>query len=89
MGRREIALSTAAEGTGVAVTGLLTGLVLSYALGNVLIFVINRQSFGWTLQAAWPWGDVALLSLAVLVLGFGISHATGRLFLRKWKQEAL
>jgi putative ABC transport system permease protein len=89
MSRREIAFSTALEGMGIALTGLVSGLVLSVALGYVLIYVINRQSFGWTLQVSWPWLDVALLAAGVLVLGLAISYTTGRLFLRKWKQEAL
>ena len=89
MNRREIALSTALEGTGVALTGLLTGLALSVALGCVLIYVINRQSFGWTLQAAFPFRDIALLAAGVLFLGYAISYFTGRLYLRKWKQETL
>lgn len=89
MNRREIAFSTALEGMGIAITGLISGLVLSVALGFVLIYVINRQSFGWTLQVNWPWLDVAALSAGVLILGLVISYATGWLFLRKWKQEAL
>lgn len=89
MNRHEIAATTALEGMGIALTGLLSGLVLSVALGWVLIFVINRQSFGWTLQAAWPWADIALLAAGVLILGLLISYATGRLYMRKWKQEVL
>lgn len=89
MTRGEIALSTALEGMGIALAGLLSGILLSAALGSVLIFVINRQSFGWTLQAAFPWADIAVLGLAVTGLGLVISHATGWLFVRKWKQEPL
>ena len=86
---REIALSTALEGVGVAFAGLASGLLLSVALGRVLIYVINRQSFGWTLQTAWPWTDVAILSATVLGLGFGISYLAGRIHLRKWQKEPL
>jgi putative ABC transport system permease protein len=89
MSRREIAFSTALEGMGIALTGLISGLILSVALGYVLIFVINRQSFGWTLQVNWPWQDVAGLAVSVLILGLAISYTTGWLFLRRWKQEAL
>jgi putative ABC transport system permease protein len=87
MSRREIALTTAVEGTGVALTGLASGLVLSVALGNVLIFVINRQSFGWTLQTAWPSADIASLAVSVLLLGFAISYLTGRLHLAGKRME--
>lgn len=32
----------------------LTGLLLGLALSLVLIYVINKQSFGWTIQFHWP-----------------------------------
>jgi putative ABC transport system permease protein len=38
------------------------GLVLGTVLSLILIFVINKQSFGWTIQFHWP---VALLLLAL------------------------
>lgn len=38
------------------------GLVLGTALSLILIFVINKQSFGWTIQFHWP---IALLLLAL------------------------
>lgn len=66
MSSREICAAVTLEGGGIAAVGLVGGLGLSVALGYVLIFVINRQSFGWTLGFAVPWGS--LLSLAALVL---------------------
>ena len=32
----------------------IAGIVLGFCLSLVLIFVINRQSFGWTIQFHWP-----------------------------------
>jgi putative ABC transport system permease protein len=32
----------------------LAGLALGFALSLVLIYVINKQSFGWTIQFHWP-----------------------------------
>jgi len=32
----------------------LVGLGLGFLLSLVLIFVINKQSFGWTIQFHWP-----------------------------------
>jgi len=40
----------------------LIGLLLGTLLSLILIFVINKQSFGWTIQFHWP---VALLLLAL------------------------
>lgn len=55
MTRRELAGAVAVEGAGMAFVGGGLGLILSSLLGTILIHVINRQSFGWTLQQAWPW----------------------------------
>ena len=30
------------------------GLVLGYVLSLILVYVINKQSFGWTIQFHWP-----------------------------------
>ena len=38
------------------------GLVLGFFLSLVLIYVINKQSFGWTIQFHWP---VAVLLTAL------------------------
>jgi putative ABC transport system permease protein len=40
----------------------LVGLGLGFLLSLVLIYVINKQSFGWTIQFHWP---VAVLSAAL------------------------
>ncbi|HMW86005.1 MAG TPA: ABC transporter permease [Nitrospira sp.] len=57
---------------GLLGTGM--GLVGGGALALILIRVINRQSFGWTIQISWPVGlmaEVAALALvASLVAGF-------------------
>lgn len=87
MTRHQIALSSAVEGFGIAACGLLGGLFLSTALGYVMIFVINRQSFGWTLQTAYPITSTAITSIILLSLSWLISYATGALFLRRWKPD--
>jgi len=51
-----------------ALLGLLAcaaGLLLGVALSLVLIYVINRQSFGWTIQFSVPAGFLALATLAI------------------------
>ncbi|MBV8808067.1 MAG: ABC transporter permease [Acidobacteriaceae bacterium] len=56
---RAIILSEAAL-LGLIATGI--GVVLGIALSLILIFVINKQSFGWTIQFHWP---VALVITAL------------------------
>ncbi|TAG28991.1 MAG: FtsX-like permease family protein, partial [Verrucomicrobia bacterium] len=67
---REIAFSTAVEGGVLALCATVVGLALSFALGWLLIHVINKQSFGWTLAFAVPVGQLA--ALAALVIGTGV-----------------
>lgn len=38
----------------IGILANIAGLVLGVALSLVLIFVINKQSFGWTIQFHWP-----------------------------------
>lgn len=87
MNRHEISMTTAFEGFGIALVGMVSGLFLGAMLGIVLIYVINRQSFGWTLQALYPWNDTALLGLGVIMSSIGISYATGRFYIRKSMRE--
>jgi putative ABC transport system permease protein len=76
--RREIALATAVEGTTLAACAVAGGLTLSLALGWLLIHVINKQSFGWTLGFALPWGQLAALAVTVVATGAAVSYAVGR-----------
>ena len=41
------------------------GLLLGFALSLILIFVINKQSFGWTIRFHWPM-EVLLAALTVV-----------------------
>jgi len=73
--RGDIARSAMWEGVGLASVGLGGGFVMSLLLGWVLIFVINPQSFGWTLDYRIPWLSffglaVATMAVAALVAWF-------------------
>jgi putative ABC transport system permease protein len=77
--RRELATLQALGGSQGQVTALILweagylgllgtgmGIVGGLALALILIRVINRQSFGWTIQVAYPYG--LLLEVAALAL---------------------
>ena len=66
---RRIAKVLATEGAGLAAVAVLGGLVLSLALAALLIFVINRQSFGWTLLYRLPATEMALQAVAIVATG--------------------
>ena len=49
------------------------GLCLGYVLSLVLVYVINKQSFGWTIQFHWPvavlFGSLAVVYIATVLAG--------------------
>jgi putative ABC transport system permease protein len=75
--RKDIALAGAGESTVLVLVGSLTGLVAALLLGHILIYVINRQSFGWTLQFAIPWASYFEYFVLILVAGSLTGALTG------------
>ena len=64
--RRQIAGMLATEGLVVSGIGLLVGLALGWLMSLILIFVVNRQSFHWSMDLHVPW--VSLLAFAIILL---------------------
>jgi putative ABC transport system permease protein len=59
----------------LSATGYTLGAVLGYGLALLLIFVVNKQAFGWTLGLVVPWPLLALeggLFMGVGVLAAGL-----------------
>jgi putative ABC transport system permease protein len=54
------------KGVAMALLGLAIGAAGGAALAALLIFVINRTYFGWTIQISWP-GDAVLRQVAAIV----------------------
>jgi putative ABC transport system permease protein len=75
--RAELAWAGSLEGLAVALWAIGGGILLSLALGWLLIHVINKQSFGWTLSSALPGGQLAGLAAAVTVTGWAVSYGVG------------
>ena len=76
--RREMALATAVEGWLLSVCGVAMGMAVSLGLGWILIYVINKQSFGWTLQFQIPWGQLTGLGGLVIAAGTVVAYGVGR-----------
>ena len=55
------------HGLGIAAVGLALGAGSGIALAMVLVYVVNRASFGWTVALAWPIGELARQSGAILL----------------------
>ena len=64
--RGQMLAMLASEGVVLSTLGVLYGLVLGGVLSLVLVYVINRQSFHWSIDLAVPWGQLALLSLVLI-----------------------
>lgn len=73
-----IALSTAWEGGMLGAVGSLSGLFVSIGLGGLLVFVINKQAFGWTLRFSVPVGQLAGLAALVTVSAAVAAFAVGK-----------
>jgi len=69
---RELTLMIVLESSILGVASTLAGLIMGYALSWILIYVINKQSFGWTIDFHTP---VALIvaSLAVTLLSSALA----------------
>ena len=66
--RREVLRMLALEGAATGALGALIGLVAGAAISLVLLHVVNRQSFHWTLEVHWPITALAALFIAIVAL---------------------
>ena len=65
--RADVLRMLALEGAATGAVGAVIGLAAGCAISLVLIHVVNRQSFHWTLEVHWPVG--ALVSLTAAIVG--------------------
>lgn len=77
MSRRELSRAAAWEGAVVAAASCFGGVLLSGGLGWILIHVINRQSFGWTLTFSPPLLMLAGFTVLVIACGWFVSGLVG------------
>jgi putative ABC transport system permease protein len=64
--RRQVIGMLASEGILTSAFGVTYGLVLGAALSIVLVYVINRQSFNWSIDLAIPGWQLGMLSVALI-----------------------
>jgi putative ABC transport system permease protein len=59
------------------------GLALGFALSLILVYVINKQSFGWTIRFHWPvavvFGGLTVVYAATLLAGLYPARVATRL----------
>jgi len=78
MTRRQIGGMLAVEGALVSSLGLATGMGLGWLISMVLIHVVNRQSFHWSMELHLPWGTLGAFAAAMLGLAVLTALASGR-----------
>jgi putative ABC transport system permease protein len=69
--RRQVLQLLAIEGGSLTLLGVATGFILGLLISLILVYVVNPQSFHWTMQLHLPWGllgGVAGVLLAASVL---------------------
>jgi len=64
--RRQIFRHFVGKGLGIGAFGLALGLAAGSVLAAILILVINRAYFGWTIRVHWPWNELATAALTIL-----------------------
>jgi len=76
----------------VGLTGALAGIALGLILAQVLIHVINPQSFNWTMSTRIPFGTLAgvaaaLTGAAALTAVLAGRHATARSAIQSVRED--
>jgi len=76
--RAQVLGVVAGEGAAWTAVGALAGLALGLAVSLVLVYVVNPQSFHWTMDLAVPWLRLAALCAAVVMAGTLSAWLSGR-----------
>jgi putative ABC transport system permease protein len=70
--RRQVIAMLAGEGVILSAIGAVYGLLLGLVLSLVLVYVVNRQSFNWSIDLSIPWLQLAAVA-AVLIAAAGVT----------------
>lgn len=76
--RRQVLAILAIEGGSLTGLGIVTGFVLGWIISLILVFVINPQSFHWTMQLHVPWGLLAIVAGLLLAAAALTALLAGR-----------
>jgi putative ABC transport system permease protein len=66
MQRSQVLAMLASEGVITSALAVAYGLLLGGALSVILVYVINRQSFHWSIDLSLPWRELGSLSAALI-----------------------
>ncbi len=77
--RRQILGLLLGEGALLASLAIATGFVLGWCISLILVFIVNPQSFHWTMQLHLPWDLLALVALVLLASASLTALAAGKM----------
>jgi putative ABC transport system permease protein len=76
--RRQVVAMLASEGVLMSTLGVVYGLILGGALSLVLVYVVNRQSFNWSIDLAVPLWQLGVLSVTLIAAAAFTAVWSGR-----------
>jgi putative ABC transport system permease protein len=76
--RRQILAMLATEGTLLTAIGIAAGFLLGWCISLILVFVVNPQSFHWTMEMHLPWPGLAAVSALLLASAAATALISGR-----------
>jgi putative ABC transport system permease protein len=76
--RRQVLAMLACEGIVLSTFAVIYGLLLGGTLSLILIYVVNRQSFHWSIDLAVPWWQLGALSSTLIVASALTALLSGR-----------
>ncbi|MDP3853250.1 FtsX-like permease family protein [Phenylobacterium sp.] len=76
--RSQIVAMLATEGAVLGAVGVLAGIGLGLVMSQVLIHVVNPQSFHWTMETKLPWALLASVAAALVAAAAGTALLAGR-----------
>lgn len=76
--RRQILGMLALEGGLLAALGIAAGFLLGGGISLILVFIVNPQSFHWTMQLHVPWGGLFVAAAAMLLSAGATALTAGR-----------
>ncbi|MEO0317152.1 MAG: hypothetical protein RL404_829 [Pseudomonadota bacterium] len=79
MSRRQILGMLAGEGALLAALAISVGFLVGWCISLVLVFVVNPQSFHWTMALHMPWGLLAIVATALLLSAALTALVSGRM----------
>jgi putative ABC transport system permease protein len=76
--RAQISGMLATEGALLGAVGGVAGIGLGLAMSQVLIHVVNPQSFHWTMDTRLPWTLLAAVAAVLVIAAAGAALLAGR-----------